>query len=223
MSGLIQKISDSHLSSDVDTDLIKILELNELIRRNPEMQDRFWRKMIKILKSYPPAKNENKFLYGKIGEISFINDIIKKLFPESVELDEAVSMGSCYMNDVSVRDKGYKLDLSIKITKNISSIILINKNSSLPDDKYNIMDCCVILINIKLMSIFILPISIVKEYLKYTGPNIKLRSAVWKYILKNHPEFICKFHMTRVELEKKYPELQEINEKKIYEKLYSEL
>jgi hypothetical protein len=79
-----------------------------------------------VERHYPPAKNENRFLYGKLIEkilIRFINSIIPL-----TELDLNHIHGAEYKNDAQFIDS--KICCSIKVVKQSSNIILINNEPS---------------------------------------------------------------------------------------------
>jgi len=47
------------------------------LRNNPKIMENCFLEIKKILYLFPPAKNENKFIYGKVGELCLINNINK--------------------------------------------------------------------------------------------------------------------------------------------------
>src|SRR3989344_7789763 len=77
----------------------------------------------RILKKFPPSKNENKFIYGKLIEKSIITHINKII--SCTNLDNNHKYGSEYKNDCLLLNTLY----SIKAQKQKSDVILINKHN----------------------------------------------------------------------------------------------
>lgn len=65
----------------------------------------------KVMILFPPKKNENKFIYGKLIEkiiIRNINDIVS-----CYELDSLYEKGSCYKNDCRILGSNYSYEIKI--------------------------------------------------------------------------------------------------------------
>jgi hypothetical protein len=146
---------------------------------------------------YPPRKNENKFIYGKLIELSLIN-MFQKVGYNCIDLDAQTFNGSEYKNDITLLG----VDISIKAKKNKGgNIILINKlhkenshhNSG---DNINInMIVCVI----EEECLYLIPGDIVAMdgHTKETPGGISTPPKMITYMRKNKPEYMFKFPRLR--------------------------
>ena len=139
-----------------------------------------------IIKAYPPAKNENKFTYGKLIEFT-IYDLIKN-FTECEDLDEKCKVGSSYKYDCKV----FGEKISIKGKKNKTNTTLINKSSN--NVTHNIESGIYMIVVIESNNIYIFPGSIIKkEYIKESTGRIDLKCKFLTYLEKHHSsEYIFK-------------------------------
>lgn len=98
----------------------------KLFYQHPEFMQKCYYDIVRISIKYPPQKNENKFIYGKLIERVLIR-AFQQFGIEIVDLDESHSIGSEYKNDIRMFD----IDISIKAKLNKGgNIILINKKST---------------------------------------------------------------------------------------------
>ena len=172
-----------------------------------------------ICKQYPPAKNENKFIYGKLIEKKIIA-IINKILP-CLELDADKKVGSEYKNDCSICfSDGCIKNYSIKASKSGGSPTLVNKRNK---SEHNVIDCNFIICHIAKERLYIFKHSEeLDEFLKDSHESIQYRSAVFKYLdksVKNYYQFPSNEKMKRFNNEI----LPLINEIDIYSKLLDDL
>lgn len=189
---------------------IKCKLIIELLNKNPDIMRKYLIEIISISKKFPPKKNENKFIYGKLIEKSLLNAFIEIGF-KCEDLDKTHTSGSEYKNDI----KMLKLKYSIKAQKSKGDVRLIN---TLSTAKHNInMTLMLCVINDKKLYIF--PSNIVnqKVYLKKDAGSISYKSALFSWIDKNHSEYIYKFPTLTPEQETNINNIQEIM---IYDYLY---
>jgi hypothetical protein len=189
---------------------IKCKLIIELLNNNPDIMRKYFIEIISISKKFPPKKNENKFIYGKLIEKSLLNAFLEIGF-KCEDLDKTHSSGSEYKNDI----KMLKLKYSIKAQKSKGDVRLIN---TLSTAKHNInMTLILCVINDKKLYIF--PSNIVNQkiYLKKDAGSISYKSALFSHIDKHCPEYIYKFPSLTTEQETNINKIQEIM---IYEYLY---
>ena len=189
---------------------IKCQVIVELLNSKPEIMKKYLLEIISISKKFPPRKNENKFIYGKLIEKSLLNAFIDIGF-NCEDLDKTHLSGSEYKNDI----KMLKLKYSIKAQKSRSDVRLIN---TLSTAKHNInMTLILCVINDKKLYIF--PSVIVNQntYIKKDAGSISYKASLFSWIDKNHPEYIYNFPSLTEEEETKLNNIQEIM---IYEYLY---
>ena len=182
----------------------------ELLNKYPDIMTKYFIEIISISKKFPPRKNENKFIYGKLIEKSLLNAFIDIGF-NCVDLDKSHASGSEYKNDISMLNLKY----SIKAQKSKGDVRLINKLSS---DKHNI-NMTLILCVINDGKLYIFPSNIVnqKVYLKKDAGSISYKSALFSWIDKNHSEYIYKFPVLTKEQQTIINDIKEIM---IYDYLY---
>ena len=189
---------------------IKCQVIIELLNANPVIMSKYLIEIISISKKFPPRKNENKFIYGKLIEKSLLNAFIDIGF-KCEDLDKTHTSGSEYKNDI----KMLKLKYSIKAQKSRGDVRLIN---TLSTAKHNInMTLILCVINDKKLYIF--PSNIVNQntYIKKDAGSISYKASLFSWIDKNHPEYIYMFPSLTPEQETNINNIQEIM---IYEYLY---
>lgn len=194
----------------------KCKKIISLLKTNPEKMKECYYKIKKISCLYPPRKNENKFIYGKLIEISIINYMSKIITDENIiELDKLHSGGSEYKNDTKIFGKKF----SIKVTKSGGNIIIINKHT--PTALHKIKNMFFIICHIKKCKLYIFPDVVIPLNKKTeSGSNISYKSSIFKYLDDNFPKLVYSFPELSDEENKTLDDFQEIN---IYDKLYSEL
>jgi len=183
-----------------------VKELNNPLNNN--IMNNCYFNIFKISKLFPPAKNENKFIYGKLIELELIKTFNKNMICN--DLDSNHKYGSEYKNDCTINGNNF----SIKASKNGNSVTIINK---LHKNTYNI-DTNFIIIHIKNRKLYIFPTEIInKELIKDNNSNILFKSSIFNYLDTHYDEFIYKFP----ELNNKQNEIiNNIKEVNIYNYLY---
>jgi len=138
----------------------------------------------KILIENPPAKNENKFIYGKLVEYAVFH-LMKKCGLTCVDLDEKQNVGSEFKNDCLIENQKY----SIKTLKNYNDIILINKNSN--DRKYSVKTNYLLCV-IEQSKLYFFPSFVfdVKSFVVDNEANITMKKNIFNYLEDKHPEYI---------------------------------
>lgn len=166
--------------------------------------------ILKISKLFPPAKNENKFIYGKLIELELINTFNK--FIGCTDLDKTHKSGSEYKNDCAIKDKKF----SIKASKNGGEITIINKLNKIEHD----IDINFIICHISKRKLYIFPSLIINpSYIVDKATNIHFKSSLFTYLEKNYKKFIYNFPDLPNDILTNTNNLQEI---KIYEYLYNQ-
>lgn len=172
------KIKDKQIK-----DFIKLLSNDKY----QEILDKLYIEIIKVLKCFPPAKNENKMIYGKLIEYSIIK-YINQIVP-CEDLDKKHKFGSNYKYDCKIKNVNY----SIKVMKQQSNVIVINKNSN---KTHNIKGMCFIICEISSAKLYIFRIDSnldkllnykLNKYIKNNDSNITITSALFTQ-LKKYPE-----------------------------------
>jgi len=189
-----------------------------LLNKNNVIMSHCYIKILKILKKYPPAKNENKFIYGKLIEntlINAFNQIIK-----CQDLDVLHTVGSEYKYDC--RFRFLMKAFSIKASKSGGTVTIINKRNRAEHD---ISQISFILCHIKNKSLYIFNHDDTEDferYVKYDGAAIHYKSGIFTY-LKKHNQFIYKFPENDIITEFIDNKLPYIEVEDIYTRLYNEL
>ena len=143
---------------------------------------RSYSNIYKVMKSFPPRLNENKFIYGKL-----IERIIIELLRNTgtcIDLDKKCKIGSSYKNDCYTDGVNY----SIKAMKQKSSVILINK---LSEKKHNINGMSFIIVNIMQARLYVFTYS--EKYEKYVNDThsiIQFRSSLFTFLDKDKNTYI---------------------------------
>jgi len=162
----------------------------------------------KISRLFPPAKNENKFIYGKLIELELIKTFSKRMICD--DLDSKHSFGSEYKNDCAINGNKY----SIKASKNGDKITVINK---LNKKDYDI-DTSFIIIHIKNRKLYVFPTKIINKELIVNGDsNISFKPAIFHYLDKYYNQFIYKFPEMNEDQYDKIMDTEPIN---VYNYLY---
>ena len=162
-------------------DLIRIMNLDN----NIETMKICHYYLQKIREVVPPQKNENKFIYGKYGEMVLIQ-MFNNIGINVKDLDENHNLGSEYKNDIVIDD----IKFSIKVKLNKSNVIMINCKST----TNHTMDINTIIVVINEKKIYIIPKSFnIDNYIKRDAGSISYKSSLFTFINKNNKEFIYTF------------------------------
>jgi hypothetical protein len=184
--------------------IIKLMEKNDVLMKECYI------KILKVLSKFPPAKNECKFIYGKLVEKCLIKTIDKMM--KCKDLDENHKVGSEYKFDAKMIIK-----FSFKAIKNKGSeIIIINKFYKNFHSIFNVNFCvCYITAG----ELYLFPsFAIDKKYVKENGSNIRYRGSIYKYLNEQK-----NFRYVFPKLSKKEMKIMKmIKEMDIYEYLYNE-
>lgn len=184
-------------------------KLKTTMGENPIAMKRAWWHMNEVLCKYPPAKNENKFIYGISCERLLIKCI--NMFEPCVCLDQKFKIGSSYKNDCFLINKN--LPLSIKVTKGGGEIIIINKHNRTDHD---ITGLNMVIVHFKHRRIYMF--SHTPEFERFvarTGACIKYRSALFTY-LKKQPNYYYEFP-------EDFPTPNHYTEESIYDQIVSQI
>ena len=177
------------------------------LRNNPKIMENCFLEIKKILYLFPPAKNENKFIYGKVGELCLI-DNINKITPTEC-LDNNNSIGSEYKNDVIFLE--YFKKYSIKIQKQRGNIVIINKNTK---DTHSINGLHFIICNIEDKCLYIFTHSEkFEKYVVNSGANISYKGSIITE-LRKHQEYI--YHFSNTKKIENYKKIQKFNHMNIF-------
>ena len=191
--------------------IIEVLNLNENIMKNCLFE------CMSISKNFPPQKNEYKFIYGKLVEISLLNAFID-IGLKCIDLDKNHKIGSEYKNDISI----FKNKFSIKAKLNKGGdVILLNKKST-AKHKVNIN---IMLLVINEGKLYIFPSNFsnsinINDYIKEDAGCISYKSKLFSFIDKNNKEYIYTF--PKLDDEQKNL-LDDIKEQDIMNDLYNNI
>jgi hypothetical protein len=168
----------------------KCLSIIDLFNLYPDIMRTCYFKCKKIAKQFPPQKNENKFMYGKLVEMSILNTL-EEIGLKCVDLDKNHIIGSEYKNDISL----LKIFFSIKAKLNKNgNVILINKKSN--NVKHDPTNLNLILCIINTGNIYIFPdnaVHNITNYIKNGSATIEYKSSLFTLIDKKYKKFIYKF------------------------------
>lgn len=195
------------------------LELLKLFNLNPKSMINLLLDIITILHIYPPAKHENKFIYGKSGEKRLIRWINENI--ECLELDKTKKNGSEYKNDCEIKfPEDNKIQFSIKISKSGDSVTLINKNNK---TEHSVIGCYMLIVHIKKERIYCFQHNeYLEKYINDDHAAIKYRSSVFTYLDKDKNNYYQFPESEKIEQLKKNLESETI-EKDIYEIISNEI
>jgi hypothetical protein len=163
--------------------LINIITKN--IIKNNTYHNKLFIKCEKILKMYPPAKNEYKFIYGNLIQMSVI-EILDNIFYGCIDLDKLCNYGSEYKVDCRLNITRYlSRNISIKAKKNKSgNVIIINKLNN--NKNYELSELITIIVIIELKDIIIIPHKYIPDkYVVNNDSNISYTSSLFTYLYKN--------------------------------------
>ena len=191
--------------------IFKLLEENEEVRHN------FWIQIQYNLHLYPPALNENKFIYGKIGEHIIINSF--KQFFTTEDLDSNHSNGAEYLNDCSINENKF----SIKMVKNKSSTIIIsNKNSKYNNHLDDIKNINFIVCNIERRRLYIFKHTPeLDKFINNTDSQIKYNSSIFTFLDKNKENYFEFVETTKIKTVLK--KIRKMPIPNVYEQLFNRL
>jgi len=192
----------------------KMLSIIILINYEYDIMERCYFEILSTAKKFPPAKNENKFVYGKLIEKALINAFIKCGF-NCIDLDSKHTVGSEYKNDIRMLN----MDISIKALKNKgSSIVLINKNGK---KTHNVDNIQMILCIINEGKLYFIPNNLIDNdiYVNDSDSQISYRSKLITMFENKYEKYIYNFPKLSKEYQDK---LELITEISIYDKLYEE-
>ena len=187
--------------------IIYILNMNQ-----PIMQECLFQ-IVKISICYPPQKNENKFIYGKLIEKSIMYALVKIGFKVE-DLDNNHTVGSEYKNDIALLGMKFSIKAKLNI---VGDIILINKKSK----KYHNISVKTIICCIRAKKMYFIPSSIIdsKTFVKEDAGCISYKSKLLTMMNKTHDELIYNFPDLSIN---QTNQLLEINEIDIMNKLFNE-
>lgn len=157
--------------------------------KNHNIMRQCYFEICKICKMYPPRKNENKMIYGKMVEAA-IGNALSKMNIECIDLDKLCNVGSEYKNDFKLGE----IMLSLKTKKNKrGNIILINTHSTLDHGdnlKINVLLCI-----IESGKLYFIPYDLVDEsiFVKHNPGNIAYANSILKYMENHYSDFIYTF------------------------------
>ena len=192
--------------------------LIDIFTKNPDLTTNMYIDILSILKKYPPAKNENKFIYGKVAESRIIN-WINKIIP-CEDLDKNNLIGSEYKNDCQISFDQEKIKYSIKVSKSGAEPTLINKRNK---SSHNVNDCSFIICHIQNRKLYIFKHDeTLQQFLKENHESIKYKSKIFKFLDKDPNNFYLFPENEKIQNFKTnvLPNIQEIS---IYDRLSKEL
>ncbi len=193
-------------------------KLIEYLVRSPNYMTNMFIDILSILKKYPPAKNENKFIYGKVAEARIIH-WINKIIP-CEDLDKTKLHGSEYKNDCEISFDENKIKYSIKVSKSGAEPTLINKRNI---SSHNVDDCYFIICHIQNEKLYIFKHNdSLKPFLKDSHESIKYKTSIFKHLDKDITQYYKFPDNEKIQHFKNniLPNIQEIS---IYDRLSNEL
>ena len=186
--------------------------------RKPEFTTNMYIDILSILKKYPPAKNENKFIYGKVAESRIIH-WINKIVP-CEDLDKNNMVGSEYKNDCQISFDEQQIKYSIKVSKSGAEPTLINKRNK---SSHHVNDCYFIICHIQNSKLYIFKHDeTLKPFLKENHESIKYKTKIFKFLDKDPNNFYMFPDNKKIQNFKTniLPNIKEIS---IYDRLSKEL
>jgi hypothetical protein len=157
------------------------------MEKNEDKMRKCYKELIKISKKFPPQKNENKFIYGKLGEKALIHMFEDIGILNIVDLDNLHSIGSEYKNDIIINDVYF----SIKVKLNrAGDIIMINCKST----SEHTLDINTLVIVINERKIYAIPKTFNSaEYIKQDSGSISYKNKILTHFTKEYPQYIYTF------------------------------
>lgn len=186
----------------------------ELLNKTPDLMQKCYYDIVRVSIKYPPQKNENKFIYGKLIERVLIRTI-RQVGIEIVDLDESHTMGSEYKNDIRMFD----IDISIKAKLNKGgNIILINKKST----SEHVIKIQTIVCIINERKLYFIPSDIVDNelFVIQDAGCISYKGTLITMMNKKYNQFIYEFPELNEEYKNKLKNVTQID---IYTMLLNEL
>jgi hypothetical protein len=206
-----------------NNDIVNIISSN--IKQHNSFHNEMMIKCLKILKLYPPAKNEFKFLYGNLIQMCVI-DMLDSIFYSCYDLDKLHSNGSEYKNDCILNITNMSsINLSIKAKKNRNGkVIIINKLNN--DKQYDLCNLITIIVILELKDIIIIPHRIIPiNYIENNDSNISYKSSLFSYLYKTkeYQKYIVHLDENNKFKEFYINEYPKIIPHDIYKELYNKL
>jgi hypothetical protein len=184
--------------------------------KNHNIMQQCYYEICKICKIYPPRKNENKMVYGKLAEIAIAN-VLCKMNIDCINLDKLCNIGSEYKNDFKIGE--FMVSLKTKKMKKSGDIILINTHST--SDHGDNLEIDLLLCIIEDGKLYFIPHDIIDEsiFIKHNPGNIAYANSVLKYMDDLYSDFIYTFPKLS-EIQK--DEISKMTEVDLIHKLYTE-
>ncbi len=177
-----KEIDEEEMDNEICKKIILLFNNNEI---NGFMSD-FWIFLDKVIKIFPPKKNENKFIYGKVSEYAF-QDLLNKSGIKGYILGD-----DSYYNDFEIEYENKKILFSYKTTKGKGNIRLVNYHSS--NTKFDITNRLLCIVNFSMKMILLFPLNILPQsfYCEKTD-GLDISSKYIKYMSEKHGEYIYKY------------------------------
>lgn len=194
----------------------KTLEIISEINKHQDVLQKFHFCIQKILIENPPAKNENKFTYGKLVEYGVFN-LIQKIGLQCIDLDKKQKVGSEFKNDCIIEN----LFFSVKTLKNYNDIILINKNSN--NRKYSTKTNYLLCV-IEQAKLYLFPSFLYREqdFIVDNDANITMKKYIFNYLEDKYPEYVVTLpELTQLQKEVLNECIEKNRIKEIFDKEYA--
>jgi hypothetical protein len=157
------------------------------MEKNEDKMKKCYKELYKISKKFPPQKNENKFIYGKLGEKALIHMLEDIGIINIVDLDNLHSIGSEYKNDIIINDVYFSI--KVKLNK-AGDIIMINCKST----SEHSLDINTLVIVINERKIYAIPKTFNSaEYIKQDSGSISYKNKILTHFTKEYPQYIYTF------------------------------
>jgi hypothetical protein len=157
------------------------------MKKNEDNMIKCYKELLKISKKFPPQKNENKFIYGKLGEKALISMLENIGIINIVDLDNLHSTGSEYKNDIIINDIYFSIKVKLNKT---GDIIMINCKST----SQHTLDINTIVIVINERKIYAIPKTFNStEYIKQDSGSISYKNKILTHFIKEYPQYIYTF------------------------------
>lgn len=202
------------------------------VKNATNAQTTMFMKSMKIMKKFPPSKNEYKFIFGNLVQCA-VNECLSSIFYKSYDLDKNHSYGSEYKNDTKIyltKYVSFKISIKAKST-NKSSIILINKHTNQYDitktqnkKRYNLNNLITCVVTLREPAIYFIDHNTVPcNYVKDSPSNISYKSSlITHYKNTNHPMYLPMVSTTQMK-EFMMNILPTIEPYDIYDELFNQL
>lgn len=185
-------------------------------RKNHNIMQKCYYEICKICKIYPPRKNENKMVYGKLAELAIATTLCEMNI-ECIDLDKLRNVGSQYKNDFKTGD--FLVSLKTKKNKKSGDIILINTHST--SDHGDNLEIDLLLCIIEEGKLYFIPHDVIDEsiFVKHNPGNIAYANSILKYMDDQYSDFIYTFPALS---ETQNDEISKMTEVDLMHKLYNE-